>query len=124
MMSTKNNNDQPLMVEGYTFERRESTPEFYADGISEAFVGMPVSKLTFHSVRGIDGGKERRVSVVQISVATPALFEICRNILAQGVVTGSMIEQGMDISKEQLKNVLKDVNVTTTPPFTRPEIKP
>ena len=114
-MSTKNTPSAEAATNkatGYTFEVREGTPEYYVDGVSDAFIGIPVSKITFHTVRGVSStGMEDRASVITLAISTAALFEMCRNMLAQGIVAADQIHGGFDTTRDQVKDVLSGIAV-------------
>lgn len=61
----------------------------YADGVSNAAVGYPISKLLFHTIEaprqnGVTAGEvvERRRVVLEMSIPTAALVELCANVVA------------------------------------------
>lgn len=62
----------------------DEMPEMFTDGISQALMGVPITKLTFHSVTkafGSDNAVEQRTGVLRLVIPTPVLLEMCRNIL-------------------------------------------
>lgn len=99
------------------YKRHDSTPEYFVEGISEGLLGVPLSKLTFHAVDGVDSkGVEQRSSTVRLVIPTVALLEMCRNLLAQGVLAKDQFVQGFDTAKGQLQQVLEGVDITALQP--------
>lgn len=89
----------------------KDVPEFFVEGVTEAVLGIPISKLTFHTADGITSdGVEKRSSVVRLAVPTAALLEMCRNILANSAAVKDQLGIGYDMSKDQLNRILDGVN--------------
>ncbi|WP_321931512.1 hypothetical protein [Paraburkholderia guartelaensis] len=65
----------------------DQVPLLYADGVMNAAMGMPNSRVTFFAVRPPDGDGlpegivEQREVVLDLVVPTAALIEACVNIL-------------------------------------------
>lgn len=103
---------------GFEFEHRDNMPILYVDGVAEAYLGIPVSRVTFHAVRAIkNGGIEQRVAVAQLTMPTAALIEMCRNILAQSASARSQLDQGFEMAKAQTLHLLNDVELSIAQPF-------
>ncbi len=63
-------------------ESMQSATQMYADGLG-AMVGIPVSKIQFQSIVGVDektGNELRRITVLA-TVPTSTLIEFCQNTL-------------------------------------------
>ncbi len=63
-------------------ESMQSATQMYADGLG-VMVGIPVSKIQFQSIVGLDEktGNELRQITVQATVPTSTLIEFCQNTL-------------------------------------------
>ncbi|HDR8924493.1 TPA: hypothetical protein QDB26_000952 [Burkholderia vietnamiensis] len=108
--------------QGFEYEQRGAIPEYFVEGVTEAYLGIPVSKLVFHSVEGLDGnGAEKRTATVRLAIPTAPLLELCRNILAQGVIGAEQFEEAYELSKGQIKRILDGVDVSPLLPPTPPE---
>ncbi|WP_175910598.1 hypothetical protein [Burkholderia metallica] len=103
----------------FEYEQRGSIPDYFVEGVSEAYLGVPVSKLVFHTVEGFnEKGVEKRAATVRLTIPTAPLLELCRNILAQGVIGADQFEMAFDLSKEHIKRILDGVDVS---PLSSPE---
>ncbi|MFM0326068.1 hypothetical protein [Caballeronia glebae] len=60
----------------------DSTPEVYADGASEIQLGMPMSKILFHSMIKPGDGQtpEERIARLTLVLPTSTLLELVANI--------------------------------------------
>jgi hypothetical protein len=67
----------------FVCEVPDGIPEVFVDGVSQIAVGMPNSKILFHSVAptpGEDSERENRVARLTLVIPTAALFEFIANI--------------------------------------------
>jgi hypothetical protein len=72
----------------------DNIPDFFADGVSNAAIGFPNTRLTFHVLQPTKigdpspetGAVERRKVVFELLIPTLALFDLCANI-AQGALS-------------------------------------
>ncbi|EIC23768.1 hypothetical protein Thi970DRAFT_00279 [Thiorhodovibrio frisius] len=66
----------------------DGVPEIFVDGISQAMIGFPCTKILFHSVQappaaGTAGGVvEQRQAVLRLTIGSDTLAEMCRKLLA------------------------------------------
>ncbi|WP_124472240.1 hypothetical protein [Burkholderia contaminans] len=72
----------------------DNLPEVYADGVSEIQIGMPVSRIIFHSVTNpsIHNKSEERTAKLSLVIPTAQLMELVANIAggtSQEVVSSS-----------------------------------
>ncbi len=81
-------------------ESIQSAPQIFADG-SGVMIGIPVSKIQFHSTSGIDEktGNEIRHVIFQVTLPTSTLIEFCQNTL-----------KGISENEEALSKALGDFN--------------
>lgn len=93
----------------FVYDDNPNVQEIYVDGISEGFIGFPVSKLTFHSALGMGPDhKERRVARVRIAIPTAALLELCKNFLEQGRAASSHFDEIQKVMTMQLRNAVAE----------------
>lgn len=101
-----------LQSNGFVAVENDHLPEYYVDGVSTSFLGTPVSKITFHSVKELgDDGKEVRMPKVRLVIQTGALVEFCRMILAIGTENKEGLQAGYDINKMQVGHLLEGLTV-------------
>lgn len=101
-----------LSSTGFILGEVENIPEYYVDGITSSFLGSPVSKITFHSVKELtDEGKEVRNPRVRLVIQTGALVEFCRTILAIGTANTEALQSGFEQNKAQLGLLLQGIEV-------------
>jgi hypothetical protein len=93
----------------------DNMPEMFTDGISHLLMGNTISKLTFHSVTNQslpDNDEiEQRKGVLLLTIPTPVLLELCRNILASAQ---SSIDAFSDAGKKtdtQVRKIMDGVNI-------------
>ncbi|GJG96802.1 hypothetical protein [Cupriavidus pauculus] len=98
--------------DGTTFdlEYPSPLPEIYVDGISQAIIGAPVSKLVFHSItpqteEQIEEGVESRTVATQIAIPTHQLLSMCQMI----VHALKANEQSLTVHYEKLTSQVKEV---------------
>jgi hypothetical protein len=89
--------------------------EMFTDGISNMMMGNTISKLTFHSVtkpaHQNTNEIEVRKGVLLLTIPTPVLLEMCRNILA---TAQSSIDAFSDAGKKtdtQVRKIMNGVNI-------------
>ncbi len=93
----------------------DQMPEVFSDGVSQLLMGVPVSKLTFHSVTNPadpSSGIEQREGVVRLIIPTPILLEMCRNILAGAQ---SSLDAFSDAGRQidaRVRTIMQGVNIT------------
>lgn len=93
----------------------EQMPEVFTDGISQMLMGVPVSKLTFHSVTNPadpSSGIEQRTGVLRLIIPTPVLLEMCRNILSGA---HSSLDAFSDAGKQidtRVRTIMNGVSIT------------
>lgn len=95
-------------------EISENMPEIYADGISNLIMGGSVSKVTFHSVKAwspVLNGIEQRKAVLQLSMPTVVLFEMCRNILFTAQTSEKDIVETGKITDARYKEIMEGVSI-------------
>jgi hypothetical protein len=93
----------------------DDMPEMFTDGISNMMMGNTISKLTFHSVtkpaHQSTNEIEVRKGVLLLTIPTPVLLEMCRNILA---TAQSSIDAFSDAGKKtdtQVRKIMNGVNI-------------
>lgn len=67
--------------ENFRLIPNENKPEIYTDGISAMMLGENLSKLNFFSTLEVCDQIEQRKEVLLLTIPTPALLEMCRDIL-------------------------------------------
>lgn len=93
----------------------EQMPEVFTDGISQMLMGVPVSKLTFHSITNPadpSSGIEQRTGVLRLIIPTPVLLEMCRNILSGA---HSSLDAFSDAGKQidtRVRAIMNGVSIT------------
>jgi hypothetical protein len=92
----------------------DDMPEMFTDGISRILMGNTISKLTFHSVTNSPHENsneiEVRKGVLLLTIPTPVLLEMCRNILTSAQ---SSIDAFSDAGKKtdaQVRKIMDGVN--------------
>lgn len=63
----------------------DDLPDFYADGVTQLQLGVPMSRILFHSVIAPADGTEQtpvehRLAKLSLAIPTAALFELVANI--------------------------------------------
>ena len=98
----------------YDLEINEGMPELYSDGISNLIMGNTVSKVTFHSVKAsvpIVNGIEQRKGVLQLTIPTHVLLEMCRNILFSAQSSVNTLSEGGKHMDAQVRKILEGVSI-------------
>lgn len=107
---------KPLTMNGHIVKNEGRTPETFADGIHEMYLGSPISRITFYSMDGAtDDGREIRTPQQRIVIPTNALLEMCRNILAFATANSEGMKDGYDLQANYFSRLLSDVNITRAP---------
>jgi len=108
--------EKPIIADGFIVS--EGNPrEFYVDGVTNSFLGSPVSKITFHTVTGIDAeGREQRQPTVRLVLQTGALIEFCRNILSTSLTHKEGMKTGFNVNIQQLDHFLQGLEIADLPP--------
>ena len=91
----------------------DTMPEIFTDGISHVLMGSPISKLTFHSVTNPADTEtaEQRKGVLLLTISTPVLLELCRNILLTAQTSvDKLSSNGMKID-DQVKRIMEGVQI-------------
>jgi len=93
----------------------DNMPEMFTDGISNVLMGNTISKLTFHSITNPapqnSDEVEVRKGVLLLTIPTPVLLEMCRNILTSAQ---SSIDAFSDVGKKtdaQVRKIMAGVNI-------------
>lgn len=93
----------------------DNMPEMFTDGISNMLMGNTISKLTFHSVTNPahqdSDNIEQRKGVLLLTVPTPVLLELCRNILATAQSSIDAFSDAGTKTDTQVRNIMKGVNI-------------
>lgn len=92
----------------------DNMPEIFADGISHILMGNPMSKLTFHSVTNFsfdDDASETRVGVLRLTIPTPSLLELCRNILLTAQSSLEHLSSNGEKIDIQIKNLIEGIDI-------------
>jgi hypothetical protein len=92
----------------------EQVTAMYADGISNAAIGFPVSKLFFHTTEpprqimqdGTAPPIERRKVVLEMTIPTAALVELCANIASSASQSRDSLMTGANNMVTLFSNVL------------------
>jgi hypothetical protein len=97
--------------------------EIYADGVTNSSLGIPLTKLTFHSVVDVtpEGNEVRKVTH-RLTIPTNSLLEICRNILFHAKQNQEGLSGAYDHLKVFSDLMLKDITVGPAP--TVPKFEP
>ncbi|MGF6766253.1 hypothetical protein P3T24_006599 [Paraburkholderia sp. GAS33] len=99
--------------------RNENVPDFFADGVSNAAIGFPNTRLTFHVLQPPPvggplpepGSVERRKVVFELVIPTAALFELCANI-AQGAMSGRQaMSDGATAYRDQFVKLMESFDL-------------
>lgn len=82
----------------------ESAPSLFVDGVAEMNFGGSVCKLSFHQIANtsLSAQTETRKIVMNVSIPTHALVELCVNVLGS-----------MSLHKDQLKELIDSQNKKT-----------
>lgn len=102
----KNRKDGSL----FDLEYPSPLPEIYVDGISQAIIGAPISKLVFHSIstqteEQSAEGVENRIVATQIAIPTHQLLAVCQMV----VHALKANEQSLNSHYEKLTSQLKEI---------------
>lgn len=106
----------------------DNLQEIFSDGISEAMIGYPTSKILFHTTTAAstaEGAPEQRQGVVRLTMNTAVLMEMCRNLLAGALQNKGQFPLISAQYDAQFQQVLEGITVTqlipgaTVPPVVK-----
>lgn len=103
-------------------EISEDMPELYSDGISNLIMGSSVSKVTFHSVKAwgpVLDGIEQRKGVLQLTMPTSVLLEMCRNILLSAQSSVKNFSEAGKLTDAKIRNIMEGVSIVKSPEVDR-----
>lgn len=92
-------------------------PEIFTDGLSNLVMGNPVSKLTLHSVVAPlinDANVEQRKAILLLTIPTPVLLEMCRNILFAAQTNIATLSKSGSLIDTQVEAIMSGVNIQTS----------
>lgn len=92
-------------------------PEIFTDGLSNLVMGNPVSKLTLHSVVAPlinDVNVEQRKAILLLTIPTPVLLEMCRNILFAAQTNIATLSKSGSLIDTQVEAIMSGVNIQTS----------
>jgi hypothetical protein len=93
----------------------DDMPEMFTDGISNMLMGNTISKLTFHSVTNPahqdSNDIEQRKGVLLLTIPTPVLLELCRNILATAQTSIDAFGDAGIKTDAQIRRIMDGVNI-------------
>jgi hypothetical protein len=99
----------------YDLHITDDMPEMFTDGISNMMMGNTISKLTLHSVttpaHQKNNGIEVRKGVLLLTIPTPILLEICRNILITAQSSIDAFSDAGKITDTQVRKIMNGVNI-------------
>jgi len=99
----------------------DDLPEVYADDLSHVMMGIPISKVIFHSVSSsanipANGAPPRqlevREAVLQMTMPTLALVNFAKNVLAVASQNDALVKQGLAQYHEHFLSTMKAQPVT------------
>ena len=103
----------------YDLSVNNDMTEIFTYGVSKAMMGGTLSKLTFHSVTDVEDPindkAEQRRDVLLLSIPTPALLEMCVNILSTAQVSVDAMSNSGKKADNKIKNILKNINIDNNP---------
>ncbi len=91
----------------------ENIPEVGVDGVSNALLGYPTSKLMFHVNVSPEAGIEQRKAVLNLSIGTLALIQLCQLTLAGLARNRAALDNAASEQATQLRNAL--ISIETSP---------
>lgn len=96
-------------------------PEIYADDVSQVLMGVPVSKVVFHTVTGTGDGEagkpdadELKRRVLQLAIPTASLLHFARNVLSSAGEITEQIDKAVDQYKQYTKKALDGVEISSS----------
>lgn len=92
-------------------------PELFTDGLSNLVMGNPVSKLTLHSVVAPlinDANVEQRKAILLLTIPTPVLLEMCRNILFAAQTNIVSLSKAGSLIDTQVEAIMSGVSIKTS----------
>lgn len=96
----------------------ESMPEIFADGMSQFLLGVPISKIIFHTLitpATKDEEIEKRQGVLRLAIPTPILLEICRNVLVAARDHIDAIGEAGSMADSQVRKMMDGISITVDP---------
>lgn len=97
----------------------EQVGSVYADGVSNAAIGYPVSKLFFHTVEpprqlatGGSQAVERRKVVLEMTIPTAALVELCANVVANAAQGRDALKTAANDMATAFSKILEKLDTT------------
>lgn len=93
----------------------DSMPEIFSDGISQLLIGTPVSKLTFHTLVAPASNPnelEQRQGVFRLTIPTPVLLELCRNVLLAAQHSTTTFTEGGKMIDAQVKKIMAGISIS------------
>ena len=93
----------------------DDMPEMFTDGISKVLMGNTISKLTFHSITNPAHQNsdeiEVRKGVLLLTIPTPVLLEMCRNILTSAQSSIDAFSEAGKKTDAQVRKIMDGVNI-------------
>jgi hypothetical protein len=94
----------------------DTIPELYVDGVAQALVGYPLSKIVLFTVVPIQGAPvEQRRVVQQVVINTATLLEFCRNVLAGALQNQQSMGEVTTNFESQFRAMLEGLTVPAAP---------
>lgn len=99
-------------------------PDYYADGIHTAQVGVPFAKIVFHRVRAlatdeqIAAAAEPREIAFQVTMPVASLLEFAKNVIESTTQNRPFLDNAMDVYKTHLNKFLDVPNPSEVSPAT------
>jgi hypothetical protein len=101
----------------------ENVVSLYSDGVSNAALGYPISKLLFHKIEPPGFGKqqvdvppiEQRKVVLEMSIPTAALVELCMNITLSVLQSREVLKAGGVTASDMFSKVLDKLDELRSP---------
>jgi hypothetical protein len=87
--------------------------EIGVDGVSQALMGFPTSKLVFHVLTSPAEGVEQRKAVLTLSINTLSLVQMCQLTLGSLVGGSDQLEAAAAQYQNQLKQILNSIKAPT-----------
>lgn len=81
--------------------------EIYADEMSSAMIGFPLSKIIFASIRKVEDGETIKEEVATITINTLSLLNGCRFIINNAQTNSDSLTLQADKMVELVKEMIK-----------------
>lgn len=100
---------------GFILHKHVSCEEFFVDGTTHVLLGVPNSKVLFHSVLdpAQNGKPEIRVAQARVTIPTLALVEFAKTVLFAAKQSEHLFSTGMAEMPSKMSMMLADVSVPT-----------